>query len=82
MTAQPGARRSGGFLRTVWRVSRQLFHEITGAMFLVLALFWSATAVRQFASGSAPWLWMAVGSFALVLVVFGVISFRAARRVR
>ena len=27
----------GGFFRTLWRVVRQVFHESTGAMFLILA---------------------------------------------
>ena len=51
-------------------------------MFLILAFFWSAAAVRQWMRGSAPWLWLALGGFALVLITFGVSSFRAARRVR
>jgi len=83
MAAQRSAqKRGGGFFRTVWRVARQVFHEATGAMFLVLAFFWSAAAVRQWLRGSAPWLWVALGSFALILITFGVTSFRAARRVR
>ena len=79
---QSGAHSSGGFFRTLWRVVRQVFHESTGAMFLILAFFWSAAAVRQWLRGSAPWLWLALGGFALVLITFGVSSFRAARRVR
>jgi hypothetical protein len=79
---QPGAQSSGGFFRTLWRVLRQVFHESTGAMFLILALFWSAAAVRQWMRGASPWMWMALGGFALILISFGVSSFRAARRVR
>jgi hypothetical protein len=87
MAAQRSASRSrapsgGGFFRTLWRVARQVFHESTGAMFLVLALFWSAAAVRQWLHGSAAWVWMALGGFALMLITFGVTSFLAARRVR
>jgi len=81
-TPQSVAHSGGGFFRTLWRVVRQVFHESTGAMFLILALFWSAAAVRQWMRGSSPWMWMALGGFALVLITFGVSSFRAARRVR
>jgi len=80
--AQSGANSGGGFFRTLWRVVRQVFHESTGAMFLILALFWSAAAVRQWMRGASPWMWMALGGFALILISFGVSSFRAARRVR
>lgn len=61
---------------------RQMFHESTGAMFLILALFWSAAGVRQWMRGAAAWTWVALGSFALLLASFGVSSFLAARRVR
>ena len=80
--AHSGAHSGGGFFRTLWRVARQVFHESTGAMFLILALFWSAAAVRQWQRGSTTWTWLALGGFALVLITFGVTSFRAARRVR
>jgi hypothetical protein len=63
-------------------VVRQIFHESTGAMFLVLALFWSVAAVRQWLHGSATWSWVALGGFALMFAGFGVSSFRSARRVR
>ncbi len=76
------AGKKSGFLGTVWRVVRQVFHESTGAMFFVLAFFWSAAALRQWLRGSAPWTWAALGGFALLMMVFGFSSFRAARRVR
>jgi hypothetical protein len=66
----------------LWRVSRQLFHETTGAVFFVLAFSWAAAALRQWLHGSAPWLWVVLGSFSLMMITFGVVSFRAARRVR
>jgi hypothetical protein len=83
MAAQRSTPQSGGgFFRTLWRVVRQVFHESTGAMFLILALFWSAAAVRQWMRGASPWTWLMLGGFALVMITFGVSSFRAARRVR
>jgi hypothetical protein len=71
-----------GFFATLWRVVRQIFHETTGAMFLVLAFFWIVAAVRQWRSGAETWLLVVLGSFAVVLIFFGVTSFLSARRVR
>lgn len=82
MAAQGSVRRSGRFFRTFWRVLRQLFHESTGAIFLLLALFWTIAAVRQWRQGAEPWAWVALGGFALIFAGFGWSSFRAARRVR
>jgi hypothetical protein len=82
-SASPAAARSGrGFFGTLWRVLRQVFHESTAVVFLLLAGFWSAAAVRQWVRGGEPWMWMALGGFALVLITCGISSFRAARRVR
>jgi len=82
MAAQGSARQSGGFFRTLWRVIRQIFHESTGAIFLILALFWTIAAVRQWRQGGETWAWVALGGFALIFAGFGWSSFRAARRVR
>jgi hypothetical protein len=82
MALQRGSRKSGGFFRTLWRVVRQIFHESTGAIFLILALFWTIAAVRQWKQGAETWTWAALGGFALVFAGFGWSSFRAARRVR
>jgi hypothetical protein len=71
-----------GFFRVLWRAARQVFHETTGTVFLLLAVSWALAALRQWRHGSAPWLWVICGSFALMLVVFGLTSFRSARRVR
>jgi hypothetical protein len=76
------ARPSGGFFRTLWRVVRQVFHESTGALFLILALFWSVAAVHEWMRGSALWSWAALGGFALMFAACGLSSFLAARRVR
>ena len=76
----PGQR--PGFFRVLWRALRQLFHETTGAMFLLLGISWAAAAFRQWINKSAPWLWLLCGSFALLFDMFGLTSFRSARRVR
>jgi hypothetical protein len=82
MAAQDHTPPSGGFFRTLWRVIRQVFHESTGAIFLIMALFWTAAAVRQWREGAETWSWAALGGFALVFAGFGLSSFLAARRVR
>jgi hypothetical protein len=82
MPAQANSSKRVGFLGTLWRVVRQFFHESIGAMFLVLALFWSVAALRQWLHGSATWSWAALGGFGLMFAGFGVSSFRSARRVR
>jgi hypothetical protein len=82
MAARSSRPASRGFFRTLWRVARQVFHESTGAIFLILALFWTIAAVRQWRQGAETWTWAALGGFALVFAGFGLSSFRAARRVR
>ncbi len=75
-------RSAGGFLRTVWRVGRQLFHEITGAMFLLFAFAGASGAWREWHRGAAQWLIAVTIGFALMMAAFAVASFRSARRVR
>jgi hypothetical protein len=82
MATRSSTRASGGFFGTLWRVIRQIFHESTGAIFLILALFWTIAAVRQWRQGAETWAWVALGGFALVFAGFGLSSFLAARRVR
>jgi hypothetical protein len=82
MGTRTTARAGGGFFRRLWRALRQVFHESTGALFLFLALFWSAAGLRQWMRGSAAWTWLAPGLFALLMASFSLTSFLAARRVR
>ena len=74
--------RRTGFFRTLWRVARQVFHETTGAVFFLLALSWSGAALRTWRHGSASWVYVVCGCFALMMVIFGLLSFRSAKRVR
>ncbi len=70
----------GGF-RRLWRVLRQLFHEVTGALFAVLALGWLNAAFRAWTRDVARWLIGIAVSMALLFVFFAVTSFRRARRI-
>ncbi len=73
---------TGGFLRTAWRLARELFHEVTGALFVVFAIAGAASAWREWQKGEAQWLVALAIGFALMMTAFAVASFRSARRVR
>jgi predicted negative regulator of RcsB-dependent stress response len=76
------ARAGGGFLHTLLRIARQLFHETTGAIFFLFAILGGATAWREWQKRSAQWLVGAAIAFTVMMTVFAVASFRNARRVR
>ena len=70
----------GGF-RRLWRVLKQLFHEVTGAVFAVLALGWLNAALRAWTRDVARWLIGVAVAMALVFVFFAVTSFQRARKI-
>ena len=70
------------FLRMVWRAARQLFHEMTGTLFTLLAGLAGLTAWREWQKGSARWILAVMILFALAMAFFAVTSFLRARRVR
>ena len=69
----------GGF-RRLWRVLRQLFHEVVGAVFAVLALGWLNAAFRAWTRDVSRWLVAIAIAMAGLLVFFAVSSFRHARK--
>lgn len=80
-TVLPAATKPPGFFRRLWRAARQVFHETTGAVFFLLALTWTTGALRYWKQQAHGWEWKISVGMALVMVFFGVASFRAARRV-
>jgi len=68
------------FLRFFWRVSRQVFHEVTGTLFLLFAFVDGAAGWRPWRQGDSLWAAALAASLSLLMVVFGVRSFRDARR--
>ena len=68
--------------RRLWRVARQLFHEMVGATFAVLALAWANAAVRASRRDVAHWLITTAIVAALIMAAFAWTSFRSSRRVR
>lgn len=71
-----------GFLVGAWRIVRQLFHEMTGALFALFAILGGAAAWREWQRGSAAWLVALAVAFTAMMAWFAVASFRDARRVR
>ena len=78
-TAAAAPRQQGGF-RRFWRALRQLFHEMIGAAFAVLALGWLNSAFRAWTRDAARWLIGLAVAVALSFAFFAVTSFRKARR--
>jgi hypothetical protein len=68
----------GGFSR-FWRTLKQLFHEVTGAIFAVLAFAWLNAAIRAWTRDTAYWL---VAIAALVAASFSFFAFTSFRRAR
>lgn len=81
-TSYPPTRPRVGFFRLLWRAARQVFHETTGTVFLLLGVSWIAATLRLWRHGSARWALIASGCFAIMMLLFGLTSFRSARRVR
>ncbi len=78
-SAVPTEQPSG--FRRVWRTLKQLFHELTGAMFGVLALGWLNAVFRSWTRDAAHWLLVVALIVAALFAFFSVTSFRRARKV-
>jgi hypothetical protein len=68
--------------RVLWRAARELFHEVTGAVFFILAVAAIQASWRAWHNGGGRWLVGVTVGYAIVMVLFGVLSFRDSRRVR
>jgi dolichyl-phosphate-mannose--protein O-mannosyl transferase len=60
---------------------RQLFHEMTGAVFAVLALGWLNAAARGWSRDAAHWLLALPVLVAALFTFFAVSQFRRARKI-
>jgi hypothetical protein len=69
-------------LRTLWRVTRQLFHEVTGAVFAMFALYGMMAAWRGHQARQSGWMLALPVTYAAMMAIFSVTSFRSSRRVR
>lgn len=70
----------GGFSR-LWRTLKQLFHEMIGAIFGVLAFAWLNAAVRAWSRDAAYWLVAIAAVVGGLFVFFAFTSFRRARKI-
>ncbi len=66
--------------RRLWRTIKQIFHEVVGAMFAVLAFGWLNSAFRAWTRDVAHWLIVLAVGVAAIFVVFAVSSFRRSRQ--
>ena len=69
-------------LRVFWRVTRQVFHETTGALFGFFAVYGVVLAYRQWRQRPVIWLVGFAVLYALMMGAFALGAFRRARRVR
>jgi len=69
-----------GFQR-LWRTLKQLFYEITGALFAVVAFAWLNAAFRSWTRDVAHWLIATAVGVAAMFVIFAIISFRKSRKI-
>jgi hypothetical protein len=75
------ARAGTGFFRRLVRASKQVFHEVTGAAFAILALGWCSASLRSWQHGVPLWQVGLGLSVAALMAAFSVVSFLAARHV-
>jgi hypothetical protein len=75
----PASPRQGAFSR-FWRALKQLFHEVVGAIFGILALAWLNSAFRAWTSDVAYWLVGMAAAVAALFAFFSVTSFLRARK--
>lgn len=66
----------------LWRAGRQLFHEATGTLFFLIAASAVESSWRAWQRGAGQLMIVVGGVYAILMVLFGVLSFRDARRVR
>ena len=78
--ANPVASGVTGF-RRVWRILRQLFHEVAAAIFALLAFAWVNYALRAWNRDAALWLFAASLCLAAMFAFFAITSFRRSRKI-
>jgi hypothetical protein len=82
MATTPAAPQKQGGFRRIWRALHQLFLEVMGALFAVLAFAWLNAAVRTWSRDAAHWMTGLTVGVALVFTFFALTSFRRARKMK
>jgi hypothetical protein len=70
------------FLRVVWRVTRQLFHETTGVFFALFSIYFGIAAWRSWKYHATYWVIGFAAIYVLMMAAFAFAAFRRARRIR
>jgi hypothetical protein len=66
--------------RRLWRTLKQLFYEVTGALFAILAFAWLNATYRAWTTRDvAHWLMAMPLSVVALFIFFAISSFRKAR---
>jgi hypothetical protein len=76
-----GSSQPHGAFRRLWRALKQLFHEVIGALFAILALAWLNNAFRAWTRDVAHWLIAVAAVVAAIFAFFAVSSFRRSRKI-
>ncbi len=74
-------RYGAGFFTRLWFLLRQLWHEVMGALFAVLAFIGASTTFREWRAGFGTRFLMAA-LFTVMMAYFGFTSFRSARKIK
>jgi len=69
-----------GRFRRLWRTLKQIFHEVVGAIFAVLAFGWLNAAFQAWTRDAAYWLVIVAIIVAASFSFFSFTSFRRARK--
>ena len=80
-SALPPATQKRGF-RRFWLALRQLFHELVGAVFGILALIWVQNSIRASVRDIPRWVVVLSLGLAVLMAAFAWSSFRRARQLR
>jgi hypothetical protein len=69
-------------LRALWRVARQVFHEASGTLFAIFALYGALAIWRQWKNHPVLWIMALALVYTAMMAAFSFAAFRRARRVR
>ena len=72
----------GIFCRTLWRVARQLFHEVTGAAFAMFSFCGVMAAWRSHQARQQGWILALPLAYAVMMAIFAMSAYRSSRRVQ
>jgi hypothetical protein len=77
----PGAHSKLAGFRRLWHTLKQLFHEVIGALFAVLAFAWLNAAIRAWSRDAAYWLVAIAAVVGTLFLFFAFTSFRRSRNI-